>query len=154
MYFLNTEFAWCRTGFTNLIKVKVKRKNAKSWKEKKEKRKERKKEQTLTNSIARIRACASRSAVAVGFACRNLHHAAKKARHVRSLNILSGTIMRPTVWKRSTSHTVSNANKIKNNLDQNKPRANGCSNFRSRDLNLGKAFLNSIWRTMWRCFQK
>ena len=56
--------------------------------------------------------------------------------------------------ERSTSHTVSNANKIKNNLDQNKPRANGCSNFRSRDLNLGKAFLNSIWRTMWRCFQK
>ena len=40
------------------------------------------------------------------------------------------------------------------NLDQNKPRANRCSNFRSRDLIWGKAFLNSIWRTMWRCFQK
>ena len=40
------------------------------------------------------------------------------------------------------------------NLDQNKPRANRCSNFRSRDLIWGKAFLNSIWRTMSRCFQK
>ena len=40
------------------------------------------------------------------------------------------------------------------NLDQNKPRANRCSNFRSRDLIWGKAFLNSIWRKMSRCFQK
>ena len=40
------------------------------------------------------------------------------------------------------------------NLYQNKPRANRWSNFRSRDLIWGKAFLNSIWRTMSRCFQK
>ena len=38
------------------------------------------------------------------------------------------------------------------NLDQNKPQANRCSNFRSRDLNWGKAFLNSIGRTMSRRF--
>ena len=38
------------------------------------------------------------------------------------------------------------------NLDQNKQQANRFSNFRSRDLNWGKAFLNSIWRTMSRSF--
>ena len=50
-------------------------------KRKRKEKKERKKEQTLTNSIARIRACASRSAAAVGFACLKLHHAAKKAKY-------------------------------------------------------------------------
>ena len=50
-------------------------------KRKRKEKKERKKEQTLTNSIARIRAYASRSAKAVGFACLKLHHAAKKAKY-------------------------------------------------------------------------
>ena len=77
------------------------------------KRKERKKEKNHTNSIARIRACASPPAV--GFACLKLHHAAKgkNTRYVRSLNIMSRSITRPTVLKRNTSHAVSNANKGK-----------------------------------------
>ena len=79
----------------------------------KRKRKERKKEKNHTNSIARIRACASPPAVS--FACLKLHHAAKgkKYQSVRSLNIMSRSITRPTVLKRNTSHAVSNANKGK-----------------------------------------
>ena len=66
----------------------------------KSKRKERKEDKKHTNSIARIRARASRPAVS--FACLKLHHVAKKiekqnTRHVRSLNIMSGTITRPPV---------------------------------------------------------
>ena len=65
----------------------------------KSKRKERKEDKKHTNSIARIRARASRPAFS--FACLKLHHAAnlkkQNTRHVRSLNIMSGTITRPTV---------------------------------------------------------
>ena len=59
-----------------------------------------------------LRARASRPAVS--FACLNLTTQPRKqnTRHVRSLNIMSVTITRPTVSKRNTSHTVSNANKI------------------------------------------
>ena len=73
MYFFY-QLVWCRTGFTNSIKVKVK--EIKMLKVGgKRKRKERKKEKNHTNSIARIRACASPPAVS--FACLKLHHAAK-----------------------------------------------------------------------------
>ena len=66
----------------------------------KRKRKERKEDKKHTNSMSRTRDRASRPAVS--FACLKLHHAAKKiekqnTRHVRSLNIMSGTITRPTV---------------------------------------------------------
>ena len=45
----------------------------------KKKKKRRKKDKKHTNSIARIRPCASRSAVS--FACLKLHHAAKKTKY-------------------------------------------------------------------------
>ena len=52
-----------------------------------------------------------------GFACLKLHHAGKEknTRYVRSLNIMSRSITRPTVLKRNTSHAFSNANKGKKN---------------------------------------
>ena len=37
----------------------------------------------------------------------------QSTKHVRALNVMSGTITPPTVWKRNTSHTVTNAIKIK-----------------------------------------
>ena len=63
----------------------------------KRKRRERKEGKKHTNSIARIRALASRPAVS--FACLKLHHAAKKTKYKSrsSLNIMSRTIPRPTV---------------------------------------------------------
>ena len=66
----------------------------------KRKRKKRKVDKKHTNSMSRTQDRASRPAVS--FACLKLHHAAKKiekqnTRHVRSLNIMSGTITRPTV---------------------------------------------------------
>ena len=62
----------------------------------KRKRKKRKVDKKHTNSMSRTRDRASRPAVS--FACLKLEKIEKQnTRHVRSLNIMSGTITRPTV---------------------------------------------------------
>ena len=71
----------------------------------KRRRKERKKDKKHTNSIARIRVpeTSPRS------------QGKKHTRYVRSLNIMSRSITRPTILKGNTSHAFSNANKGKKN---------------------------------------
>ena len=75
-------------------------------------KRKRKEDKKHTNSIARIRARASRPAVS--FACLKLHHAAKKTKYKTSL--VSEYYVRnnhATLRLKNTSQTVSNANKIK-----------------------------------------
>ena len=94
----------CRCAFDREKMLKVGR-------EKKEKK--RKKEKKHTNSIARIRARASPPAV-ISFARLKLYHAAKETKYnIPSISEHYVTITEPTVWKRNTSHVVSNVNKGK-----------------------------------------
>ena len=89
----------CRYAFDREKMLKVGRKKRKEKKEKKH-----------TNSIARIRARASPPAVS--FACLKLYHAAKETKYkIPTISDYYVTITRPTVWKRNTSHLVSNVNK-------------------------------------------
>lgn len=79
----------------------------------KKKEKKRMKEKKHTNSFARIRARASPPAV-ISVARLKLYHAAKETKYkIPSISEYYVTITRPTVWKRNTSHVVSNVNKGK-----------------------------------------
>ena len=66
---------WCRTGFTNLIRVKVKVKEKKILKVGKKRKKDKK------HTKLDCQDSSSRSLPAVGFACLKLHHAAKKTKY-------------------------------------------------------------------------
>ena len=71
---------------------------------------EKKRKKKHTNSIAGIRARASPPAVS--FACLKLYHASKETKNkIPPISEYYVTITRPTVWKRNTSHVVSNVNK-------------------------------------------
>ena len=60
-------------------KEKEKKERKRERKKERDKKKERKKEKKHTDSIVRIRACASLQTVS--FACLKLHHAAKETKH-------------------------------------------------------------------------
>ena len=95
------QLGWCRTGFANLIKGKGK--GEKLLKVgRKRKKKERKKDKEHTNSIARIRARASRPAVS--FSCLKLHHAAKTTNTRYEYYVTNNHTTHRLTKKHSVSH--------------------------------------------------
>ena len=96
---------WCRTGLTNLTKVKVKEKKCRKLEGKEKEKKEKK----HTNSIARIRARASPPTVS--FACVKLHNAVKKKKIQDMLDLWILCHDQSREPPSHTSHSVSNANK-------------------------------------------
>ena len=92
------------------------REKGKSAKSRKEKKKKRKKERQKAHKLDCQDASSHLSASClIASRAWNFTTQPRKqnTRHVRSLNNMSGTITRPTVWKRNTSHTISNEKKKK-----------------------------------------